>query len=173
MYKFDVEFASCVLPLLKSSLELSRMFEDSFFVHHLLFVAFESLSTAFRLFHHISNWLLTIGAFQSQANDTSAYQKITKSKWQTSCYLLTSAIEALNQRQLRTNSARGQSRMSSRELWISSFFPNPGVLLLGSIVSAYVPLASKNPEYPIMVHLAANWRPHVGHFWPSEKVSRS
>lgn len=36
--------------LFKSSLELSN-FEDSFFVHHLLFVAFQSLSTAFRFIH--------------------------------------------------------------------------------------------------------------------------
>ena len=36
--------------------------------------------------------------------------------------------------------------------------------LLGSIFAGYVPLASQSP-YPIIVYFAANYRPHLSHFW--------
>jgi len=36
--------------------------------------------------------------------------------------------------------------------------------VLGPIFAGYVPVASPNP-YPIIVCSAANYRPHVSHFW--------
>ena len=38
--------------------------------------------------------------------------------------------------------------------------------VLGSIFAGYVPLASPN-TYPIIFYSAANYRPHVSHFWTS------
>ena len=168
MYKWSRCWICIMCILFKSSLELSRMFEDSFFVHHLLFVAFQSLSTAFRFIHCTD--FSPYGLFKVKQTAwvfMKESQKVTRR--------LVIYLQAQSKGWTKDNSEQIQSVANAGLHLGNSGFQVFSVTTQlrprgGGFWVYFYCVASQNLDYPIMVHLAANWRLHVGHFWPNENI---
>ena len=53
----------------------------------------------------------------------------------------------------------------SRGSFLDRLQDSPGGGVLGSSFAGYVPLASAQNPYPIIVYSVASYRPHLSHFW--------